>query len=212
MNDLSQNNNVFYLAGSFGVYGPLSVTIGNKVKKIPAYLFNSSAIRALFINQGDCEQIGEGAFMDCSYLTLVTIPNTVKIIGSASFHGCINIGEIHVPAMAIPYIPTSKLSIVEITGGDIIEDKSFKDCKNLSTIIIPDSITEIGEDAFSGCWSLSGVYISDLKSWCNLSLGNYESSPLNAGAAPTLYLNTRPITELIIPEGVDRIPTCAFRG
>ena len=36
------------------------------------------------------------------------------------------------------------------TGNDIISDRSFQDCKSLTSVIIPSSVTEIGKFAFSG--------------------------------------------------------------
>jgi hypothetical protein len=40
-------------------------------------------------------EIGEGAFMNCRMLTSITIPKTVKVIGSSAFRDCANLKAIH---------------------------------------------------------------------------------------------------------------------
>ena len=46
-------------------------------------------------------------------------------------------------------------------GLEIIDDESFYECSVLETVVIPNSVTEIGYDAFSYCSSLSNINIPD---------------------------------------------------
>ena len=43
------------------------------------------------------------------------------------------------------------------TSNDIIGKYAFRDCKSLTSVIIPSSVTRIGEHAFWGCSSLASV-------------------------------------------------------
>lgn len=45
------------------------------------------------------------------------------------------------------------------TSNDIIGKYAFRDCKSLTSVIIPSSVTEIREYAFDGCSSLINVNI-----------------------------------------------------
>ena len=42
-----------------------------------------------------------------------------------------------------------------------IGDGAFQYCESLTSVVIPDSVTEIGEEAFEGCTSLTSVVIPD---------------------------------------------------
>ena len=88
-----------------------------------------------------------------------------------------------------------------------IGQNAFKDCERITSITIPECITSIGVDAFYGCW-IASVYITDVAAWCNIDFENYESSPLASEA--NLYINGELATNVVVPDGVTKIPYCAF--
>jgi hypothetical protein len=81
-------------------------------------------------------------------------------------------------------------------------------------VVIGDSVTSIGDMAFWECSSLTGVYITDIEAWCNISFGSSDTNLLCYANplcyAKNLYLNNELVTELIIPEGVTSIGNWAF--
>ena len=86
--------------------------------------------------------IGACAFRDCTALTLVTIPNTVKQIFQQAFRDCSGLMAMNIPD-----------GVVSIGNG------AFYWCRNISRITIPDSVVEIGMEAFRGCGNLRYVNI-----------------------------------------------------
>ena len=120
--------------------------------------------------------IGNEAFMGCTSLTGIEIPNTVTNIGYESFKGCIKITSLQIPASvtSISYtafegIPLNSLEVASgnttyhSAGNCLIETRSkilYKGC-NTSVIPTDGSVTTIGQSAFDGCSGLKSVTIPD---------------------------------------------------
>ena len=85
--------------------------------------------------------IKEEAFLNCSKLISVTIPDSVREIRSLAFGGCTNLSSIDIP---------SKVRL--------IESEAFSGCKSLaSTVISSSGSLLIRNRAFAGCTSLTDV-------------------------------------------------------
>ena len=76
-------------------------------------------------------QIAYNAFMECTELTSITIPDGVTSIGSYAFFGCKSLETVSIPAS------------VRGIGFD-----AFFDCTSLKEVTIPASVTDIGDEAF----------------------------------------------------------------
>ena len=82
----------------------------------------------------------------------------------------------------------SNIKSVEIGEGiTSIGNYAFLNCSGLTSLPIPNSVTSIGIYAFYGCEGLTGVYITDLKAWCNIEFHASDYNPLYY--AKKLYLN-----------------------
>jgi hypothetical protein len=132
--------------------------------------------------------IASCAFQYCGGLTSVTIPNSVISIGNEAFEDCKKLTSIHIPASVTSigvgafwntgwfnaqpagplYLdgwllgykgvgPTGEFAIEE--GTKAISAHAFNYCKDLTSVIIPNSMTIIEVCAFYGCSSLTSVNI-----------------------------------------------------
>ncbi len=97
-----------------------------------------------YIVKEGTERIASSAFLECSELEKVSIPDSVMYIGSNAFGYCPNLKEVNLPT-----------SLKEIS------DYLFSGCEALEKIILPENIEKIGESAFSYCSSLTEIIIPE---------------------------------------------------
>ena len=88
-----------------------------------------------------------------------------------------------------------------------IGERAFQG-KSLKEITIPESVRQIGSDAFAKCKNLNAVYYTDIEKWHKISFGNSNANPLYN--AHNLYLNGELLTDLTIPNNVTSIGDYAF--
>lgn len=133
-----------------------SVIIPDCVTEIGDEAFDECKnMETVAIGQG-VKKIGASAFRNCSTLKSVVIPDSVTEIGYAAFHGCDFEVRFFDELINVPDSLRGKYVIPD--GIRVIREFCFGDVKNLSEVVIPDSVTKIGSEAFSGC-SLTSVSI-----------------------------------------------------
>ena len=136
----------------------ISVTIPNGITSIGYETFRGcSALRTAGPIGGDydyqfgwTETIPDNAFRGCSALMKVTIPDSVTSIGYRVFDGC---GALRTAG------PIGGDYNYQFGWVEAIPDKAFQNCSSLTRVLIPNSITSIGNYAFYGCSALIGVTI-----------------------------------------------------
>lgn len=79
-------------------------------------------------------------------------------------------------------------------GIKIICDRAFEDCKSLRSLVIPNSVTSIGESVFEGCSSLKNIVL--------------PNSITSIGFC--VFQHCRSLKSLVIPDSVTSIDTLAF--
>ena len=104
-------------------------------------------------------------------------------------------------------------------GTRIMCDYAFSGCRSLSEIVIPSSVTNIGDNVFSGCDSLSEIVIPSSVtsigkgafSSCN-SLSEIVISSSVTSIGDWAFYGCRSLSEIVIPSSVTSIGNCAFSG
>ena len=89
--------------------------------------------------------IGNDAFSGCTGLTSVTIPNSMTSIGTGAFYGCSNLTAVHITDLE------AWCNIKFEDNPLYYAHHLFLNGDEISDLIIPNSITSIGQYTFTGC-------------------------------------------------------------
>lgn len=143
--------------------------------------------------------LGQEAFKKSKFLTSVTIPNTVEIIGDFCFEISRNLKIVNLPN-SLTYIGkwafkgcTSLTTITIPSNVSTIEHGAFEYCTSLTTITIPNSVTFLSR-TFSDCKLLESVTLHD-----NLKkIGIFT------------FFNCKSLKSIVIPNSVTEIDWGAF--
>ena len=143
-----------------------SVTIPASVTSIGFQAFyNCESLQSLTFEDGiELESIGDSSFRECDMLTSVTIPASVKSIEGYAFMGCIALQTVEFEeGNQLEKIGNSAFMECAITDIDIpetltiLEGQAFNSCENLTSIVIPAGVSEIGNNTFGRSSQLESI-------------------------------------------------------
>ena len=164
-------------------------------------------------------EVSANAFYGCTSLTDIYIPDTINIVPSSAFTGCSSLVNIHVyDAGAVDpryeshdgvlydrgidktylrpvYMPAAKTGSYTIPDGvDQIPANAFKG-SGISRVVIPQSVTVIGQEAFANCINLATVTFVNPSASGQLSVGNRA------------FMNCFSLTNITFPARLSQIAT-----
>ncbi|MCR5076501.1 MAG: leucine-rich repeat domain-containing protein [Prevotella sp.] len=156
------------------------------------------------------ERIESHAFLDCSALTAIDIPSTVKYLGDPDFssreggvfEGCATLTEVTVPA--------------NIT---VIPNFTFKNCKNLEKVHYTGQVTHFGAHVYFGCQKIKweDVVPTTITYMDNEVFMNSNLSSVDFNRIPDLkrigngvFWNTQ-LTTVQWPAALTEVPYNTFR-
>ena len=150
-------------------------TFGNEVEHIPAYLcYGMYNLKEVTI-PNSVTSIGSDAFYNCSGLTKVNYLGTVDKWVEIDFEDSDSNPTYYAKDL---YINNELLTDVKITTADSIKNYAFYNCQSIKSVEIGESVTSIGEDAFSGCDKLRKVtaYPTTVPSVYENSFAHYNAA------------------------------------
>ena len=207
----------------------LNIVIPDSVTEIGEAAFLNSGIVAVTIPDTVTE-IEEDAFSGCTGLTDVKLPKNLKTLERDAFRGCTGLTSVLIPktventhyyydGIYSPFrgcnnlqevkfedgmtrIPNSilcfcgaKLNIVIPDSVTEIGEAAFLN-SGIVAVTIPDAVTEIEEDAFRGCTGLTDIKLPD--------------SVVNIGTK--IFANCTSLTDVTLPNAWELIPASTFEG
>lgn len=186
-----------------------------------------AALTEVVIEDGVTE-IGNQTFQGCTGLTNVTIPDSVQKIGAWAFYLCEGLKSVDIPAnveIGNSSFRLSGLEQVTVSGGSVgqyafhrnvslkkidincetIGDEAFSGCDSLTDITLGSSVKILGDKVFYTCKNLENVEIpstvTDIGEKTFYSCPKLKEAVIKAGTVKkdTLY-NCQALTTLIISD------------
>ena len=168
--------------------------------------------------------IGEWAFVSCSGLTSITIPNSVTSIGEGAFSNCTGLTSVVIPNRVTTLSHTFEFctglkSVTIPNSVTNIGDFAFFGCTGLTSITIPNSVKNIGWGAFRNCTGVTSVTIPNsitnidkeafvgCSSLSSISIGNSVTS-----IGDNAFARCTGLTSVKIPYSVSNIGKAIFLG
>lgn len=220
-----QDGYLFYNILADGTVAVTNERLGLPYNNLPASLVIPSEVTGNYGAKYQVSEIADYAFQGCDKLESLVIPNTVKKIGMYAFTGCsklINIsfpesledvmagalyecawydnqpdGLVYVGNLLYRYkgiAPTGVITINE--GTKAVLGLAFSNQPNITSVILPESVTSVHMQAFGDCPNLESV---TLPTWLSV-IEDYT------------FQNCSKLQNINLPLGLDQIGKEAFAG
>ena len=196
--------------------------------------FGGKELTELVIPEGVTE-VGSNAFMDCPSLRSVTLPNSLKMVGEGAFKGCDSLTALTITGNMEQINPDAfsgcTINEVSVLIGDLAKYCTANNThllpgtkhlyfggEELTELVIPEGVTEVGSNAFVGCPSLRSVTLpNSLKmvgegAFKESSIEQVTFSKATTAIEKEAFAHCRSLREIDFCEGLTSIGESAFRG
>ena len=196
-------------------YNAEKIIIPSKYNKswvvgVEDYAFSNCSNLVEIILPNSITSIGAEAFSDCSSLRDLTIRNNIKSIGVSAFSGCSSLNSIVVNEGNPIYDSRGNCNAIIETSTN----KLIVGCMNTT---IPENVTSIGAEAFSGCDSLKSISIPDgvnsigngaFMQCSSLETVAFSGSVVKIGASA--FAQCYNLDSVVMSNGIETIESGAF--
>lgn len=207
--------NVFY-------HTPLSeINLPESLGNIGSHTFEETKLTSVIIPERITE-IGEKLFYRCKQLQSVQLPSKLKGIASMAFYECELLSDITAFPNTLTSLGSAAFEGTAITSAIIPDSVTgmgqevFSDCKKLQIAVIGTGLKEISEKAFSSCSLLANIIIPS-----NVEIirrdafdGSGLESVIIENGVQSIYefafSNCKNLEEITLPESMKTVLSSAF--
>lgn len=169
------------------------ITLDSSILAIAEEVFSKCEVETLNLNEG-LEVIGNGAFLNCSSLKNVSIPNSVIVIGNNAFQNCSAMQNLNFGNVVSASLQT-------------IGNYAFNNVYEVLNINLPNNVTTIGNNAFA-CTSsyVSGSVRGNAKLTSFIINASSQLQTIGENA----FSGQVSLTDINIPNQVNELHNSAF--
>lgn len=184
------------------------------LSNLPRSCFSKNIYLHSIILPDSVRELGNSVFYQCKNITKITLPANLTKLGNGVFAGCTNLSVFitgnnpHFTAQngmllskdrTILYAFPSAKGFIELPQTITrIFHSAFKECPDLSGILLPDQLTQIDQAAFSLCTNLTTITIpasvTEIKKETFYACSNINTIICNGVKPP--YLWTEAVTDI----------------
>lgn len=136
------------------------ITIPKTITFIPTELFKGCLNLESIIIPQNIQSLGASAFEGCTALSNATLSDSLTVIEENLFNNCTSLSEIVIPSSVIEikasaFANSGLTSIVIPDTVTTMGESIFRACENLKSVTLPGTLTVIPANTFNGCTNLS---------------------------------------------------------
>lgn len=177
------------------------IALPDSLKTIGTYAFyKCNSLESIDIT-GDISVVDSKAFQSCESLREVVFTECVDKIKSFAFNNCVALETIILPEGLkelgmYSFADCENLKSIDFPSTlEFIDDYAFRGCNSLKYIDVPDNVNNIGAYAFSYCDNLKSVRLPQIEI-----------------IHPSMFMYSKELNNIVIPETVKTIKSKAFYG
>jgi len=209
----------------FGCSGLVGVMIPDSVMIIEECAFAGCSGLVSVVIPDSVTSIGRSAFSGCSGLEEIALPFVGALrgnngtpdslfgymFGTSSYLGGMQTRQRYSAYESSYYYIPSKLKKVVITDETVLGIGAFDGCSMLTSVTMPNSVTNVGDRAFSGCRNVVSLTASFVPSGMDPAQLTHVTIPYGImDIVHHAFYGCSGLTSMIIPNGVTNIGASAF--
>lgn len=143
-----------------------NVVMNGQIENLGSEVFSNTALLSMDFTSVNMENIPYGTFAGCKKLEDIKLSQSIRGVNSYAFSGCSSLLSFEFPESLLyigdnAFHNAAKLSIVDLSNTLVVTigNNAFKNCTGATDILLPEGLVKIGDGVFYGCSNVNNMTI-----------------------------------------------------